>query len=154
MPWPVGKQVTPARALVSPCGTVSSIIHQGHGQQQQQKQNRPRRALEHGQSPVPLPPAVRRSSSSAQRSATAGGNDGGGDHGVSNFKHVLGALGHAIPSILSGLVCGLVLFVFCCVFSSMIFSTSALLEAALPLGVGMHTVMAPHSFCSLSSLLR
>ena len=46
----------------------------------------------------------------------------------------------AIPSILSGLICGLVIFVFCCVFSSMIFQRSHLLEAALPLGVGMHTI--------------
>ena len=48
-----------------------------------------------------------------------------------------------LPSILSGLICGLVIFVFCCVFSSMIFDAPAyahLLGPALPLGVGMNTV--------------
>ena len=52
-------------------------------------------------------------------------------------------LGLLIPSVLSGLVCGLIIFVFCCVFSSMIFQQPgfpAVLESAVPLGVGMHTV--------------
>ena len=49
-------------------------------------------------------------------------------------------LAGAVPSILSGLICGLVIFVFCCVFSGMIFQVSPLIESAMPLGVGMHTV--------------
>ena len=59
---------------------------------------------------------------------------------TSKSKSPIAILTSSIPSILSGLICGLVLFVFCCVFSSMIFQRSALLEPALPLGVGMHTV--------------
>ena len=51
--------------------------------------------------------------------------------------------GHEPPTLLSktvsGLVCGLIFFVFCCVFSSMIFGNidSA---SALTVGVGVHTV--------------
>ena len=71
-----------------------------------------------------------------------------GDNGVRNdSKHKATAqtsvLGLLIPSVLSGLVCGLIIFVFCCVFSSMIFQQPgfpAVLESAVPLGVGMHTV--------------
>ena len=51
--------------------------------------------------------------------------------------------GTLVPSLLAGVVCGLILFVFCCVFSSMIFKQDGMpeqLNAAVPLGVGMHTV--------------
>lgn len=44
--------------------------------------------------------------------------------------------------VFAGLVCGLLLFVFCCVYASMIFQQPdlpAALEAIVPLGVGMHT---------------
>ena len=73
------------------------------------------------------------SSSKSQQGSAA-------DRATTKRARLPAGLGKAIPSVLSGLVCGLILFVFCCVFSSMIFQVSPLLAQALPLGVGMHTV--------------
>jgi len=47
-----------------------------------------------------------------------------------------------LSSITSGLVCGLLIFVFCCVFSEMIFGQNELLQSAVPLGVGTQTMTA------------
>ena len=46
----------------------------------------------------------------------------------------------AVASVTSGLICGLVMFVFCVVFSNMIFGQSELLIDAVPLGVGTQTM--------------
>ena len=46
----------------------------------------------------------------------------------------------AVASVTSGLICGLVMFVFCVVFSNMIFGQSELLIRAVPLGVGTQTM--------------
>mmetsp|Transcript_39080 Transcript_39080/g.85892 ORF Transcript_39080/g.85892 Transcript_39080/m.85892 type:complete len:686 (-) Transcript_39080:40-2097(-) len=45
-----------------------------------------------------------------------------------------------LSCILSGLICGLLFFVFCAVFSSMIFGKDSLLLSAVPLGIGVHTL--------------
>ena len=47
-----------------------------------------------------------------------------------------------LSSITSGLICGLMIFVFCCVFSEMIFGQNELLQSAVPLGVGTQTMTA------------
>lgn len=44
--------------------------------------------------------------------------------------------------LLSGLVCGLLMFVFTAVFSELIFGREPLLIAAVPLGIGMQTMTA------------
>ena len=46
----------------------------------------------------------------------------------------------AVASVTSGLICGLVMFVFCVVFSEMIFGQHELLMRAVPLGVGTQTM--------------
>jgi hypothetical protein len=48
----------------------------------------------------------------------------------------------AVASVTSGLICGLVMFVFCVVFSNMIFGQHELLIQAVPLGVGTQTMTA------------
>ena len=59
----------------------------------------------------------------------------------------------AVASVTSGLICGLVMFVFCVVFSEMIFGQHELLMRAVPLGVGTQTSNWPplelgtHTFC-------
>lgn len=53
------------------------------------------------------------------------------------------AIANYLPATLAGLVCGLIQFVFCCVFASMVFQQPGMpaeVESAVPLGVGMHTV--------------
>ena len=45
-----------------------------------------------------------------------------------------------ITCILSGLVCGIQIFVFCCVFAEMLFGQNPVLAVAVPLGVGMQTM--------------
>ena len=45
-----------------------------------------------------------------------------------------------LTCVLSGLVCGIQIFVFCCVFSDMLFGQNQVLATAVPLGVGMQTM--------------
>lgn len=44
-----------------------------------------------------------------------------------------------LTCVLSGLICGLLWFVFCCVFSTMIFGQNDALVAAVPLGIAVRT---------------
>jgi hypothetical protein len=44
--------------------------------------------------------------------------------------------------VLSGLICGLMMFVFCCVFAEMVFGQNALLRPDVPLGVSVQTLTA------------
>lgn len=46
----------------------------------------------------------------------------------------------AVAAVTSGLICGLVMFVFCVVFANMIFGQNELLIRAVPLGVGTQTM--------------
>ena len=68
----------------------------------------------------------------------------GGDAHEQHAAHGAHGHGHDPPTFLSkltsGLVCGLIFFVFCCVFSSMIFGQNPTMEVALTIGVGVHTM--------------
>lgn len=54
---------------------------------------------------------------------------------VSGLQDIRGNL----SSVWSGLINGVILFVFCCVFSSMIFGQNAVLKVDIPIGVGLFT---------------
>ena len=61
--------------------------------------------------------------------------------------------GGSISQLLSGLICGLLFFVFDVVFSTMVFGQNVVLQAAMPMGVGVHalsTLVGSFAFAWLS----
>ena len=61
-------------------------------------------------------------------------------HMLERVKEHLPTPNDAVAGIISGLVCGLLMFVFCCVFAEIIYGTHPLLQKGLDLGVCQHTL--------------